>query len=170
MASDNLQKWALIAEIVGGIAIVVSLGVVAFQLSQSNDQEALNTSALEISAYQDLIANITDLNEMVISNPELSVAIARAIEEPDTLSADERRMAFIYAMSLFRHGDMAYFQYERGAINEARLNSTLMILTTRLHLPFFRVFWDREKDLFVAPYVQYVDEMVERMPPREFDF
>ena len=167
MASDNLQKWALIAEIVGGAAIVVSLGVVAFQLSQSTDQEALNTSALEIASYQDLIANITHLNETVLSNPAVSAAIARAIEEPDMLSETERRMAFIYAMSLFRHGDMAYFQYERGAIDEARLNSALMILTTRLNAPFFKASWDSEKGLFVAPYVQYVDEMMERMPARE---
>jgi hypothetical protein len=58
MNKDKLQVWALAAEIIGGIAVVVSLGVVAFELNQSNAQAKLNTNALEISAYQSLINSI----------------------------------------------------------------------------------------------------------------
>ena len=54
----NLRKWALIAEILSAVAIVVSLGFVGYQLQQSNEQAALNTRALELAAYQQLIVRI----------------------------------------------------------------------------------------------------------------
>ena len=44
------RKWALIAEILGAVAVVVSLGFVGYQLQQSNEQAALNTRALELAA------------------------------------------------------------------------------------------------------------------------
>lgn len=50
MNENNLKIWALGAEIVGGIAVILSLGVVAYELNQSNVQAELNTNALEISA------------------------------------------------------------------------------------------------------------------------
>ncbi len=125
MPSTNLERWALIAEIVGGIAIVVSLGVVAFEINRGTEQTALNTSALEIASYQDLITNISNLNEMAISSPLLLNAIPKSLTNPEDLTETEMIAVSIYYMSLFRHGDMAYFQYQRGAINRERLDSAM---------------------------------------------
>ena len=71
MNSEKLQKWALIAEVIGGLAVVITLGIVAFELNQSTKQQELNTSALEITAYQELINSIIDINTLVITVPEL---------------------------------------------------------------------------------------------------
>ena len=64
MSDDRLQRWALVAEIVAGVAVVASLIAVAYELRQSTDQSALNTSALEIATYQDLTKNISDLKNL----------------------------------------------------------------------------------------------------------
>ena len=157
MASRDLQKWALIAEIIGGIAIVISLGVVAFELDQSTEQAALNTSALEIATYQDLIKNITELNEAVIDSPLLMSAVNKSVTEPSSMTDDERTAAYIYYISLFRHGDSAYFQYQRGAIDRDRLDSVLSIMTFRLQHPFVREFWHSQKTVFVTEYQEFID-------------
>jgi hypothetical protein len=65
----NLQKWALIAEILGAVAVVASLGFVGYQLQQSNEQTALNTRALELAAYQQLIERISEFNLATILCP-----------------------------------------------------------------------------------------------------
>ena len=61
--NDNLlRKWALVAEILGGAAVVLSLIFVGFQIRQSSLQTEQNTVALEVSAYQNLVALMNDMN------------------------------------------------------------------------------------------------------------
>ena len=157
MTSQDLQKWALVAEIIGGIAIVISLGIVAFELDQSTEQAALNTSALEIASYQDLIKNITELNEAVIDSPLLMSAINKSQFDPESMTDEERTAAYIYYISLFRHGDSAYFQYKRGAIDRERLDSILSIMTFRLQHPFVKDFSESQKTVFVSEYQKFID-------------
>ena len=56
---------------------------------------------------------------------------------------------------------MAYFQYERGAINQERLNSVLAILTSRLDNPIVNYQWEsfKKQNVFSAAYTDYVDDL-----------
>ena len=60
----------------------------------------------------------------------------------------------------FRHGDMAYFMYERGVIDEDRLRSTLMPLplSGESGLRFWK---EGGKDVFVERYQRYIDALIE---------
>ena len=55
----KLERWALIAEIVGGVAIVLSLIFVGLQVRQSAEQTALNTDAIRADAIQSLVGQIS---------------------------------------------------------------------------------------------------------------
>jgi len=59
----------------------------------------------------------------------------------------------------FRHGDMAYFQYERGVIDEDRLRSALRPLS--LGEPHARAFWERHQDNFTKGYQDYLNALIE---------
>jgi hypothetical protein len=48
----KLEKWALVAEIVSAIAIVLSLIFVGLQVRQGASATALNTRAIEVAAYK----------------------------------------------------------------------------------------------------------------------
>ena len=66
MNNERLAKGALIAEIVGGIAVVISLVILIFEIRQNTQESQQNTQAIEISVYNDLIDNIMGINESVI--------------------------------------------------------------------------------------------------------
>jgi hypothetical protein len=59
----------------------------------------------------------------------------------------------------FRHGDMAFFMYERGVIDDDRLRSTLrpLPLSGKTGIEF----WSRNKFVFVDRYQQYIDALIE---------
>ena len=168
MNRDNLQVWALAAEIVGGIAVVVSLAIVAFELNQSNVQAELNTNALEISAYQSLINSIIDQNTLIASDSELATIRLKSARAPEELTPEELTRISSYYMSLIRHGDMAYFQYERGAIDQARLNSVLAILSLVLDNPIGRRRWEFAKSDFSISYVEYLENLNPKRDDDEF--
>ena len=150
------QQWRDIFEGLGFLAIIGSLVFVGIESRNSTRQAALTTQALEIAAYQELMSNIEELNILGMNGDEAASILARVwIDEPvDLKQFGERRALFL----LFRHGDMAYFMYERGAINEDRLRSVLQPLPLNTRLG--KEFWNREKNNFTEDYQRYIDGMI----------
>ena len=149
------QQWKDIFEGIGFLAIIASLIFVGIESRNSTRQAALTTQALEITAYQELMTNIEELNLLALQDDNAASALASIWDEPDDSELfGERRVLFLF----FRHGDMAYFMYERGAINEDRLRSALRPIP--LHTPLAREFWKQNKFIFTPEYQDYIDVMI----------
>jgi hypothetical protein len=155
----NLQKWALIAEILGAVAVVASLGFVGYQLQQSNEQTALNTRALELAAYQQLIERISEFNLATIQSPELRV-VREKVESGAELSSDEAAILNAFLYLAYRNGDLAYLQYEKGMIDEQRLRSGLGLLINLLELPLIQKHWEDAQQGFVDSYRDYINQRI----------
>jgi len=162
MNSIKLQEWALGAEIIGALAVVISLGVVAYQLDQSNVQQELNTNALEITAYQDLVRSFSDLQSHIVGDGEFSELLVRGRSPSSELSESERSRIISYYGMVIRHGDMAYFQYERGTITEDQLDSMLAyVFNSFENNPLARGLWANIGDVLNPNYVAYVNERLQ---------
>ena len=149
------QQWKDIFEGIGFIAIIGSLIFVAIESRNSTKQAALTTQALEITAYQELVTNIEELNMLGLQNDGAASVMAKIWNEPgDMEQFRENRMLYL----LYRHGDMAYFMYERGAISEDRLQSVLGPLP--LNSQRGRDFWQQQKIAFTEGYREYIDDII----------
>ena len=153
-------NWKDIADLVGMAAIVLSLVFVGIETRNGTIQAELNTRALELAAYQQLIENIAHMNTLNIENPEIGEAIEKAWGTPSELSVREQRIVASWLFLRFRHGDMAYFQYERGAIDESRLRSTLEPLIQTLDNQYARDYWKRVQGNFVPPYRAHLNQQL----------
>jgi hypothetical protein len=164
----NRQQWRDLLEAIGFLAIIGSLYFVGVETQNSARQTAQNTQAVEIAAYQALTANIAEMNAMPLEDENVA-AITRRMRDmsPD---ADLQQVQLVSALFMqFRHGDIAYFMYERGVIDEARLRSTLRPLP--LGGPTGLEFWNSNKRNFVVGYQQYLDALIEEdfFDERTFD-
>ena len=152
----NREQWKDLLEIIGLLAIVGSLVLVAFETRNSSRSTDLNTQALEIAAYQELINNISEINMVSVQSEEAAEIILRMRDgDPSQLESSRLNSAFF---TLFRHGDIAYFMYERGAIDESRLKSALILLP--LVDESGREFWADRKGNFVPQYQEYIDKLI----------
>ena len=161
MSKGKLERWALIAEIAGGVAVVFSLLLVAYEIRESNREAVLTRSAIEMSAYQSLIEDIFHLNDVLINNPELNSAFRRIHDIDEVLSIEEEGILKTYMMSTYRHGDTAYFHFQKGAIDIERLDSLLKIVIQRLDTTWARNHWETFKYNFHPEYVKYIDSKLE---------
>jgi hypothetical protein len=149
------QLWKDLFEGIGFVAIVSSLVFVGLETQNSAEQTALNTRSIEIAAYQELMNNIAEINVMNIQSAE-----AAEITAPIFGFADVKTWRTNSALYLtFRHGDIAFFMYERGAIDADRLRSALRILP--LWTEQGREFWNQQKFIFVEPYQNHVDRLLD---------
>ncbi len=142
--------------------MVASMVFVGLQVRETARQTKLNTEALQVAAYQDLLAQIAQLNEVLL-DPELA-ALYAVMLDPNTSWSDldvvettqARRIMFL----IVRHADMAYYQFEKGLLPEERLVSAMRPLIVDIDKPVFREFWELAKENFVPAFQQYVDSQV----------
>lgn len=128
---DKLQEYALLAEIISAVAIVTSLIFVGLQIQQNSEETSLNTRASSANAYQQIIAQVLNMNEMLAENPELE-EIVRKAENGEPLSTLENRRYIRIFASMWRIGDTAFNMYRQGIIDEAGLISSTGIFSTQL--------------------------------------
>ena len=152
-------SWKESVEVVGILAIVASLVFVGIETRNSTEQAILTNRALEIAAYQELMDNIAEMNRVQLQDAEVAALFYKSRYSPEELSELESYRMNRAHFLRFRHGDMAYFQYERGAIDDTRLKSALRILS--LEEPAVRSFWKRNRGNFVESYRHHIDGLVE---------
>ena len=109
MQNKQLRKWALGAEIVSAIAVIITIGFLAVQLKD-------NTNALQAQMYQDLMRDLNDWRVMVNDPVQLKLPEKHRAEGRDSLSSIERSQLSIPPRTLFDINDSAYFANQRGVL------------------------------------------------------
>ena len=155
------EKWKDLLEGIGFAAIIASLIFVGIETRNSTKQAALTTQAIEISAYQDLIDNIHEMNVLTLQDPEVAAFMMKIFTTSDELTDLESFRFDRAAFQRFRHGDMAFFHYQRGVIDEERLRSVLKVM--RLENPRIREFWERYQRNFFHSYRDYINKLLSEM-------
>ena len=107
----KLEKWALIAELVGGIAIVVSLLFVGLQVRQSNSLAATD-------ALKDGTQIWTSAYVAAFDTEESTAFFRKAVISCETLSAEERGRFFGIIVRFVSAYDNIFNQYEAGRLRE----------------------------------------------------
>jgi hypothetical protein len=162
MKNENLQTWALVSEVIGGIAVVLSLIFVGFQIQQSSEETAMNTRALEATAYQNLIAQIESMNTLIIQDPEFADLYNRMLNRESPTNSVERQRIVTFITLSIRHGDLAFKQYQNELIDKESLDSVLTPLVAFLELMEpAKPRWEQLRPVLNAGYVNYVDKKIE---------
>jgi hypothetical protein len=156
---DKSGRYRVVVEITSATAVALTLVFVGLQLRETSRQTALNTASLQVSAYQDLNAQISHFNELLLE-PEVALVFERLVNLEgrwSDFSVVERRQARSLMFMRVRHADMAYHQYERGMLSEERLVSALRPLLSDIHRPLVRQFWDEVKGNQIPAFREYFD-------------
>jgi hypothetical protein len=171
--SNRLQLFAIWAEIVAAIAVVFSLIFVGLQIRQGAAETALNTRTAQVNAYQELQAQITTMNVLELQDAELRRVLTElrggaTLESPD--DSLDVRLYVPYGRLWIRMGDLAYYQYQNGLIDETRLQTMLSPLGGEvLRNPVGLALWERyvAAGSLVPEYVEYVREHMRPLGERE---
>ena len=148
----KLQEYALIAEIIGGIAIVLSLIFVGMQIRQ-------NSEISQVNAYQELVSQITLMNTLRVEDPVFAELFWRFDhgEPPKDETERARLEAFLYMV--FRQGDLAYRQFDHGLIDRDGLLSVLAPVRSFMNTALGQEIWEILSRSLQPGYVEFIDEV-----------
>jgi len=146
----KLKNYALMAEIVGGVGIVLSLVFVGFQIKGNSD-------LLSAQAVFDLRESNSLMSRDLVTNPELSEIVYRGDIDYESLAGVERWRYDFWVVEVLTHRMTAWKYGQEGLLDPEEIEtwqkSTCLYLTD----PGVRKVWEQEETWFRADFRAYVE-------------
>ena len=138
----RLEKWALIAEIAGGIAVVISLLYVGVGVRQ-------NTEAILSANHQNLVA--MDMNKNAwLRDPGFAALYELGLQDIDALSPAQMLQFRTFVADKLNVWEYAFISHENGLMEEDIWLAYDRFYASQLRLNSYRSFWmENKKQLFL---------------------
>jgi hypothetical protein len=147
----NWEAIGAIGEIVGALAVVVSLVYLASQIRIQNRESRSASVHQVIEGYR---SSISALHE-----PEMADIWISAIADFDGLEPPQRLRFIIYLTVALRSFEDAYYQWREGRLETDIWRALLMPLIDVKSTPAFGRFWELRRHHFRGEFADYVDHL-----------
>lgn len=146
------NNWKDTAELIGMAAIVISLGLVAFEVRQ-------NTRAIEQEAAATHAANSIAINHFVAGNEDFSRIVVKSGSEQ--LSPGERFRLTVFYRGVARHWQYTYFLYRSGSLDQEIWESELRFMGAIMNFnsETWGPYWNIEQRYFTEGFQRLVSEI-----------
>ena len=151
----TLESWALIAEIVGAIAVVASLVYVGIQIRDSNRVSRADARHnVSEFALQGSLFNT--------ANADRIATINRKAAEGEALTDGEQTFQWWNHMTMMLHAEM-YFQHnEIGLVDKGNWDGYIRWMEIYSVAPGFVDFWQDVNRIFSRDFCDWMTEIVNR--------
>ena len=155
----SLGDWAAIAEIIGALAIVITLVYLAVQVRHSKEAFDANTKAIRGQAISDVTRNVQEHVHMLVQGQDMVTALQKLATD-DSLDPHNAMLMDFLLTAMFVARQNEYFQWKQGLLNESVFRSLYHTIFSVLETQGGQHWWQHEGRRLVAPeFVEYVDEM-----------
>ncbi|MDH4289945.1 MAG: hypothetical protein OEV65_14490 [Aquincola sp.] len=147
----SLQDLGSIGNLIGAIAVVVSLVYLAIQVRQ-------NTRAVRASTERAIFAQNMDFDRMVVSDPELNRIWILGRSKPDQLTEEQARR-FRRLMSMYyRHFEDLYFQHQDALVGNRVFDAWRTIGMELSRQPGAVLWWERYSGVLTEEFRHFVEQ------------
>jgi len=151
----NLQDWAYITEIVGGIAVIVSLIYVGLQVNDS-------ACAVRSAAASDATMAMQSCYLEMGRNRQASDIWFNAMVSPEPLSSNDE-FQFLMSMHTAILGmQNCYLLSKEGTLDAEFREAVTTAIVAVKDLPGMDRYWRQRKGFFHTGFAEYVDGLLSR--------
>ena len=140
-----------VGEIIGALAVVVSIGYLAFQIRQ-------NTRSLDINAEIAMSHEFADWASMAIDNPRLGEIWDTAVGDPKALNEEDSRLFIWYIAKILLLLEGQFNLFQAGHITKATWDTKMTFLLGILKISIIAQWWDAKVAPFSPTYFNYVND------------
>ena len=120
----SLEDWASIAEIVGAMAVVITLIYISIQIKH-------NTKAMKGQSISEVTRNVHDHASMVLQGQDVAAALKKFALDED-LDSDNAILMDFWMTAVFIARQNEYFQWKQGLLDESVFWSLHHVIHTLL--------------------------------------
>lgn len=156
LRKERIEVAALVAEIVGAIAVVVSVVYLAVQISEGNKELRSQSHFNALSLGQRPF-------EIELENADLARIISIGYVNRDQLTEDEWYRFTQYQIMAFNAWEYYYYENSKGAIPENLwLGANAYYHQNLLTKPGLREFWSEYQHIYAKPFHSYVEQIIQQ--------
>lgn len=150
--SRPLQEYALAAEIVGAVAVVISLIYVGVSVNQ-------NTNAVMVANHQALVA-LDQATTDWFKDPGFAEVYLISLDDVSKLSPVQQAQFTSYLADKFNAWEFAFLTHESGMMEDNIWQGWDGHYQTLLHQPGGRWFWGEGREGFSPAFRAYLDSIL----------
>ena len=156
----TLQDLGALGEVIGAVAVVVSLVYVAHQIRQSSSQIELNSRHIQASMYHETNVGFVRWMSMLAQDESLANIWYRGIREGELTPEETLRFNFALAALMVNY-EGNFEQLKLGTIERDTLKISGRTIIRALSSPMGRVWWSREAPtVLTSEFRAAVDELL----------
>ncbi len=153
----TLESLGNLGEFLGGLAVVVSLVYLAFQIRQ-------NTRAARSATHQAWVTASAATNMLLPQSREFTRIYRTGSQDPAKLDPEELTQFNTYMIQAFNGMEALYFQFLNGAVDAIYWDTKVRNLRVVMAPPGVRSWWERYSENFFDPRFR---EVIQRDVLRE---
>jgi hypothetical protein len=154
----NLNDLANLGQIVGALAVVVSLFYVAHQIRQ-------NTNAVRSATAQTVHEHFSNWYNLVAADAELSRIAANGLRDYASLSEQERVRFVATFMSFLSYSQNAFLKWREGLLKPALWLGWEQVMMNLFGAPGGKALWKERSYLFGEEFRRYIEnDLMKREP------
>jgi hypothetical protein len=162
----TLSDLASISGIVSGLAVLVSLIFLYFQLRQISEQVKQGEKNQRASLNQGFVTRTTDNLRSGIGGPAHEL-MQRVFAGETNFTASELFMLRIsFRLSIIGTQD-AYLHHREGLLDDANMDYATLTLKNWLRQPVFRALWSQSAVSLPSEFVAFVNGLIAETPLAE---
>jgi len=151
--TETLSLYASIAEIIGAVAVVVTLIFVGVQLRANTKATRSATSSAASTATGEWYWNIG-------SNAEASSTLWRFLNHPEELTDPERFQGIFILHGTVLAMQNSFLLAREGTLDFGVTKTITTALLSVKDLPGWGYYWDNRKEFFYPQFQEYVEGLV----------
>ena len=150
----NWEAIGAIGEIIGALAVFITLAYLAIQIRQ-------NTKTVQASALDSSMNGISAIREKIIESPEVSDLFLKGNTDPDSLSDSESlRFRMLYT-NIYWSALNLYNQSKYAEISENIWDCQRPVILRMLDPPGGRWFWKNYRNEFEESFAREIDQILD---------
>ena len=148
MKSKKLQYWAFVAEIIGSIAIIISLIYVGFEIRQ-------NSKEVRAANRQSIASRVENFTLTASINPLIWAPYDGNYE---SLSPERQSQLGLFNAAFFRNTEEAYLMYLEGLLDEEYWQSRSAYFLVRMNAPHVKIYWEESGTFYTDKFREWVEK------------
>jgi hypothetical protein len=156
----SLGDLASLGSFVSGLAVLVSLIFLYFQLRQINVQVRQAEKTQQATARQERTGRMVAMTMLVASEPALAAALERARAGAEDLSDAELTQCVYYAMAMFGSLQDSFFQHRDGLMTDFDFAAVEEMARRICRYTMNRLLWKRVRTSVGPEFNAYMDALM----------
>lgn len=158
----NWDAIGSVGEIIGALAVVVSVIYLALQVKKQTDESRLAASRELASEYGSAIAGVT-------ADLEFSAVWLKACQDYNSLPNKERLWASFTFQRMCRVHEQQYLHVSNKNVDAVYFESLQVALREWMTFPGAQQWWELSKGMFGSSFQTYVDNLMAEAKKRGYD-